>query len=121
MEQMVMKGLKMKKPKTTKIFMGMGMLVEAVAEYRNDAGAIGYTYNYYINNLYKNENIKVLKINGIAPEEENVRNGSYPFSTYYYAVINKNEPEGSPARLLRDWLLTDLGQQVIESAGYIRK
>jgi phosphate transport system substrate-binding protein len=100
---------------------GMGRLVDAVAEYNNKAGAIGYTYYYYINNLYKNDNIKVLKVNGITPENENLISNKYPFSTNYYAVIRKNEPTDSPARILRGWLLTEEGQRLVEMAGYCRK
>jgi hypothetical protein len=59
MEQMVMQGKKMIKAKDTQVIGGMGELVESVAEYENGKASIGYTYYYYINNLYKNENIKV--------------------------------------------------------------
>ncbi|HHV51082.1 MAG TPA: hypothetical protein GXX54_05170, partial [Clostridiales bacterium] len=92
----------------------------AVAEYENGPASIGYTYNYYINNLYKNENIKVIKINGVSPTNENLISGAYAFSTSYYAVIRKNEPQESPARKLRDYLLTKEGQEIIAMAGYCK-
>jgi len=120
MEQMVMKGRPMKSPIEVTVHYGMGELVEAVAKYENGKASIGYTYYYYINNLYKNENIKVLKINGVSPSNENLISGDYPFSTSYYAVIRGNEPEDSPARKLRDFLVSPLGQEVIAMAGYCR-
>lgn len=120
MQQIVMKGRPLIKAIDTKIYMGMGGLVDAVAEYENGKASIGYTYYYYINNLYKNDQIKVLKINGITPENENLINNKYPFSTSYYAVMRKDEPDGSPARTLRDFLLTKTGQDMIQMAGYCR-
>jgi len=93
-------------------------LVEAVAEYSNGPASIGYTYYYYVKNLYINKNVKVLKINGISPENENLIDKSYPFTASYYAVMRGDEPENSPARRLRDFLLTSQGQELIRIAGY---
>lgn len=118
MEQMVMKGLRMTSPIKTRIISGMSGLIDAVAEYSNSKTAIGYTYYYYINNLYKSDKIKVLKIDGITPENENLISGKYPFSTNYFAVIRNNEPDNSPARKLQDWLTGEEGQRLVEMAGY---
>jgi len=124
MEQIVMKGRKMINPIEEDYHLvvhGMPDLVRAVAEYDNEKASIGYTYNYYINNLYKNDNIKVLKINGVAPDNTNIINEVYPFTTSYYGIIRKDEPENSYARTLRNFLLTDKGQDLIEMAGYCRR
>ncbi|MBP1592491.1 MAG: hypothetical protein ILP22_10655, partial [Oscillospiraceae bacterium] len=80
--------------------------------------AIGYTYNYYINNLYKSPDIKVIAVDGITPENENLVNNKYPFASAYYAVIRADEPENSEYRKLRDYMLTDEGQEIIRLAGY---
>jgi len=122
MEQMVMQGKKMLYPDTVRVIAlwGMGSLIDAVAEYENGPASIGYTYYYYINNLYKNENIKVIKVDGISPSNDNLISGAYPFSTSYYAVIRGDEPEDSPARKLRDYIVTPEGQAIIEMAGYCK-
>ena len=120
MEQMIMRGKKMMIPKEAYVIDMMGLLIEAVAEYENAKASIGYTYYYYINNLYKNENIKVLKIDGITPENQNLANETYPFTTNYYAVIRSDERAGSPAIKLRDFLVGDQGQRLVEMAGYCR-
>ena len=118
MEEMVMNGEPMVEPPTTFVALSMGELLEDVAEYDNSTAAIGYTYYYYINKLYINEDIKVIKIDGISPDNENLISGKYPFTNSYCAVIRSDEPEDSPYRALRDYLLTDEGQQIIEMAGY---
>jgi ABC-type phosphate transport system substrate-binding protein len=118
MEQLVMEGAPMLVPPSVMVVQGMGGLIERVAEYQNDASSIGYTYAYYLENLYHNENIKVLRIEGIAPSPQTYLDRSYPLTTAYYAVIRADEPKDSPARRLRDFLLTDTGQAIIEMAGY---
>lgn len=117
MEQLVMKDVRLMEPaKGYRIWTGMAELIEKVAEYENKENSIGYTYYYYINNLYKNENIKVLNINGISPDNENLINRSYPFTTAYYAVTVKGH-QGKMTQL-RDYLLTEEGQEIIKMAGY---
>ncbi len=118
MEEMVMRGRTMTAPIETQVSWGMGALIDAVAEYDNGPASIGYTYNYYINNLYKNDDIKVLAVDGVSPTDDTMKEESYPFTTTYDAVIRADEPADSPARALRDFLLTEKGQAVVGMAGY---
>ena len=118
MLSLVMQGTPMLPPEMVEIVTGMGMLVDTVAEYRNDSASIGYTYKFYIDALYKNENIKILRIDDISPEDENLRTGAYPFSTCYYGVIRGGEEELTGGRFL-DWMLSEEGQRCIVQAGYV--
>lgn len=118
MEELVMNGAPMADAPVAFVPQEMGILVERVAEYENESAAIGYTYYYYINNLYRNPDIKVLHIDGISPDNENLVSGAYPFTAAYYAVIRSDEPEDSVYRALRDYMLTDEGQEIIRMAGY---
>ena len=119
MEELVMNGEPMAEPVPAFLLtQEMSELVEKVAEYENNSSAIGYTYYYYINNLYKNPDIKVINIDGISPDNENLISGAYPFTTAYYAVIRSDEPDDSVYRKLRDYMLTDEGQEIIKLAGY---
>lgn len=118
MEELVMQGKPMKEAPVAFIAEDMGSLVELVAEYENETAAIGYTYYYYINNLYKNPDIKVIKIDGISPENENLVSGAYPFTASYDVVIRGDEPADSVYRNLRDYMLSDEGQEIIRLAGY---
>lgn len=118
MEQMVMKDKKlMDSPMALNIF-GMGELIECVAEYQNDSCSIGYTYYYYMSNLYKNPDIKMIEVNGISPDNENLKNGTYPFTVPYYEVIRGDEEAGSSACQIYDYMISDEGQDIIELAGY---
>ena len=118
MENLVMGGADMIDPIEVKIIEGMGMLVDAVAEYENETASLGYTYRYYIDTLYKNDNIKTISVDGIAPTNENIRSGSYPFTTSYYGVIREGDEEEIGGQFL-DWILSDEGQKCVAQAGYI--
>ncbi len=118
MENLVMGTDNMIDPIKVKVIEGMGTLVETVAEYENKTASIGYTYRYYIDTLYKNENIKTLAINGIAPTDDNIRSGKYPFTTCYYGVIRKGESNETGGKFLT-WILSDEGQKCVAQAGYI--
>ena len=96
----------------------MGLLVESVAEYKNDSASIGYSYKYYVDALYKNENIKILKIDGVSPDVKNLRTKSYPFTTCYYGVIRADD-QTRTGGLFLDWMLSEEGQRCIKQAGYI--
>lgn len=118
MENLVMGGADLIDPIEVKVVEGMGMLVDAVAEYKNETASIGYTYRYYIDNLYKNDKIKTISVEGIEPTDDNIRNGEYPFTTNYYAVVNKNS-DSAIAEQFREWILSEEGQKCVKQAGYI--
>ena len=118
MINMVMGDTPMIKAETVDVAMGMGMLVEMIAEYQNGPMSIGYTYKYYIDTLYKADDIKVLRIDGVAPSAENMRNLSYPLTTNYYGVIRGGE-EKMVGGLFLEWMISPEGQRCIEQAGYV--
>ena len=118
MEEMVMKGISMIKPPTEKVPIGMGMLIDAVAYYKNNTMSLGYTYKYYIDRLYTSPDIKILKVDGIMPSDENVRNNSYAFVTPYNAVIRSTDVDEVGGKFLQ-WILSDEGQACITQAGYV--
>ncbi|MBR7147689.1 MAG: substrate-binding domain-containing protein, partial [Firmicutes bacterium] len=51
---------------------GMGDLVEAVADYENSPGAIGYSYFYYVTDMWINEGVKLLSIDGEMPSVKSI-------------------------------------------------
>ena len=118
MEEWVMKGIPMTKPPTAELAMGMGMLIEVVAGYENSTMSLGYTYKYYVDRLYKSPDIKILKVNGIMPSDENVRNNKYAFIAPYNAVVRSTDVDEVGGRFL-NWMLSNEGQACISQAGYV--
>jgi len=118
MEEMVMDGIDMMEAPTAQVVAGMGRLVDVIAGYENGPESIGYTYKYYVDRLYTDPNIKILKINDIMPSDENVRNQSYPFIASYNAVIRSDDIDNVGGRFM-NWMLSNEGQECIMQAGYV--
>jgi phosphate transport system substrate-binding protein len=118
MENIVMNGRKMIPALSHTSYSTMGGLVEGVAEYDNGKASIGYSYKYFVDTIYKNDNVKIISVDGTAPSAENVRSGKYPFSTYYYGVIRDEDRAKTGGKFL-DWILSEEGQKCVKQAGYI--
>ncbi len=116
MEEMVMQGLKMSRVNDNYISDGMADAVQQVGNYNNGQNAIGYSYLYYVNALVESGGIKVLAIDGVAPTDENLQSGTYPFTVNYYSVYRKGD-ENTEAFV--NWLVSDAGQQAVRQAGYV--
>ena len=96
----------------------MSGIIDRVTDYQNRNSAIGFSYRYYLTGIMENPKVKVLKINGIAPTNENVRNGSYPIRTPIYAVTYEGNPNEN-VDILIDWVLGPQGQELLEKSGYV--
>lgn len=105
---------------TEKIIAEMGALVDAVAVYTNEEDAIGYSYFYYVTDMWKNDKVKLMAVDGVYPDKNTISDGSYPIQTAYYAVMRSDEPSDSNTRKLLEWILSEQGQQVAEEAGYVK-
>jgi len=116
---LVMKELpvKARTPKE-QVTLSMAGIIEYVSDYENGLNAIGYSYYYYANEMYYNENLKYLGINGIKPTYETIKDESYPILTAYYIVTRKNETNENVLKLKED-MLSKRGQEVATKAGYV--
>ncbi|GHV05329.1 phosphate ABC transporter substrate-binding protein [Campylobacterota bacterium] len=90
MENMVMKEAKLMPAHREVFTLSMGGMIEVVADYRNAANALCYSFRYYATYMHKSENIRLLEIDSIAPNMENISNGSYPFTQEFYLVSRKD-------------------------------
>ena len=97
----------------------MDMLIDELARYNNEGNALGYSVFYYANYMYQQPGLRFLQVDGVAPSDETIADGSYPLLNEYYVVIRADEPADSPARQLRDWILSDEGKAALVKAGYI--
>ena len=116
MEEMVMKGWNLSAAEANFISEGMSDLIAQIGNYDNARNALGYSYLYYVEGLYRSGSVKVLAVDGVAPEAENLRSGAYPFTVNYYAVYEKGN---ETAEQFASWLVSDEGQKCVAQAGYI--
>lgn len=104
-------------PETHKVS-GMDGLIDVVSDYQNHDNAIGYSFRYYVEKMKNNKNIKMLKLNGIAPTLENIRNKTYPITDNFYAITIKGR-ESEETKKFINWILSEQGQELIEKVGYV--
>ena len=119
MEKLVMGDLAMAEAPTEYLISSMGELMEAVRSYDNSADAIGYSVYYYANDMRMADGLKIISVDGVEPQDETIRSGKYPHTNAYYCVINAAEEEGSPARILYDWMVSPSGQKLVAEQGYV--
>lgn len=93
-------------------------IIDKVSDYKNKTNSIGFSFRYYMEGIIKNPNVKILKIDGIEPNIENIKKGNYPITSYLYAVSYKNNDNENVQKLL-DWVLSKEGQEIIEKTGYV--
>ena len=97
----------------------MGELIENLASYNNEGSALGYSVFYYASYMYAKPGLRFVAVDDVAPSDATIADQSYPLLNPFYVAIRADEPADSPARQLRDWLLTEAGTAVIAEAGYI--
>lgn len=94
-------------------------VIKTVASYQNKRSAIGYSFRYYATGMSGGtEGIKLLSLDGAAPDKENILSGAYPMTTSLYAITladNKNEN----VRPMLDWITGAQGQKIVEETGYV--
>lgn len=84
-----------------------------VEEIKKNPNAIGY-----VGMGYQDAAAKSLLVNGVEGNPDTVRDGSYPLSRLLYMYSN-----GVPADLAKaylDWILSDAGQAIVETEGFVR-
>ena len=116
---LVMKGLQIKIPTVKEsVELTMAGIVDYVADYENGIDAIGYSYYYYANEMYWNDGLKYLGINGVKPNYQTIQNETYPILTAYYIVTRKGETNENVLKL-KEAMLSKRGQVVAREAGYV--
>ncbi|MBQ6893485.1 MAG: substrate-binding domain-containing protein [Clostridia bacterium] len=113
----LMAGKKLIEPPTEDVIDGMGGIISKTSDYKNYKNAIGYSFRFYSTEMVKNNQIKLLSINGVAPTVENIENGTYPIASYFYAVTRSDASDNT--KQLLEWILSEQGQTIIEKVGYV--
>lgn len=83
-------------------------IVQFVSENSN---AIGYGGMAYTGNVFN------VRIDGIEPSDENVRNDTYPVTRYLHFFTTK--APGGVIKNFIDWVLSPEGQGIVRKTGYI--
>jgi phosphate transport system substrate-binding protein len=91
------------------------LLVDLISLYDADSNEKRKKYQSEIKSL--RNPIKLLLVNGIAPSEDNIRNGTYPFTVDLFAVTAGTS--NSHVEKLISWILSKEGQELVRQTGYV--
>lgn len=78
---------------------------------RNNDNAIGF------GGMGFNDGVVQIRIEGVYPSEQNIRNDTYPITRYLHFLLRKS-PSGNVKKFL-DWVLSAAGQNIIRNSGFI--
>jgi phosphate transport system substrate-binding protein len=112
-----MEGKEIIEAKTDERIYGMFGIITRVANYANYPNSIGFSFRFFTNEMVNNQQIKLLKINGIYPNTESIKNKSYPLTSDFYAVTLQDNKNPNVEKLL-EWIKSEQGQKLVEKTGY---
>ena len=118
-KKLVMKDVPMMEAPEEYVASEMGMLMSVVKSYDNSANAIGYSVYYYAHDMEMAQGLKLLKVDGVEPCRQTIRDETYPHLNAYYCVIAHDTPADSPIRYLYNFIMSEEGQRLIDSEGYV--
>ncbi|WP_019909865.1 PstS family phosphate ABC transporter substrate-binding protein [Paenibacillus sp. HW567] len=116
MLEKIMDGRKLMTPPQDDVMDVMSGIISQTADYRNFKNALGFSFLFYASEMNGNADIKLLEINGVKPDKEGIRSGTYPFTAEFYAVTaGSANPHVQP---FLDWMQSAEGQELVQKTGY---
>lgn len=97
-------------------FMGNEQMIR---DYDSFLGSsIGFSFRFYVEDIVEDGDVKMLALNGVYPNIENIKNGSYPIVDSFYAVYRSDNSNSNIPAVI-NWILSKEGQKMIEETGYV--
>ena len=118
MLEKIMDDIPVMKPRRENVPQEMGDMINEVAVYRNFPNAIGYSFLFFSTKMVKNNQIKLLSVNGVYPSRETIQDESYPFFESFYAIYADTGEKNENIEPFIKWILSGQGQELIQKTGY---
>ena len=118
MLSLVMGDTPMMEPVTGTVADTMNEIVDVISAFDSGENAIGYSYYYYANTMYLGENVKLIAVEGVKPNNTTIREGDYPLLTAYYAITREGDMTPETSALIQG-ILSERGQRAVQRAGYV--
>ena len=112
-----MEGQEIMTPPQDDIVGGMGGIISRAADYTNYNNAIGFSFRFYANEMVGNKGIRLLKINGIYPDSETIKDNTYPLASQFFAISLADNDNANVPKLL-EWITSEQGQYLVKKTGY---
>ena len=96
----------------------MAGIAEKVADYRNQSGAIGYSFRFFLTGMTADPEVDMLSVDGIYPDKATIRDGTYPLTVNLYCITVKGNKNENVNKML-EFILSEQGQTLVEESGYV--
>ncbi|AIQ48241.1 membrane protein [Paenibacillus sp. FSL R7-0273] len=117
MLQKIMQDRTLMQPPSEDVMGLMSGIISRTSNYRNYKNAIGFSFLYYASQMNSSDELKLLAIDGIEPNRENISSGAYPYTVNFYAVTT-GTPSPKQQEFL-DWIVSPEGQELVAKTGYV--
>lgn len=98
------------------VISGMDGIISSTANYKNYKNALGYSFLFYATEMVQNNQIRLLKVDGVYPSRNTIKSKEYPLSAEFYAVTAGSTNPNVDNFI--NWILGKQGQYLIEKTGY---
>lgn len=120
----IMGDVPLAKPLRNEYVDSMSGIVSKVAGYNNAEGAIGFSFRFFLQGMTlkgkRGTDVpKLLKIDGITPNDDNIRSDAYPFTTRLYAITLESNKKQVVQEFLQ-WMQSEEGQCLVQEVGYVK-
>ena len=92
-------------------------VVTGPVEYRNLPNAIGCATRHDCRALVEGGEARLLRVDGVAPTDEALESGAYPWTETLYAVRLKGNDNPNVVALL-EWIRSGQGAELIRRTGF---
>lgn len=101
----------------------IGAMAWVFREVTDNPGSICYSFNTYkeLQARVSDNEVPKISINGIFPNEKNVKNGTYPLISKVHVAIRSDLDRNSMAYKLYEWLQSEDAKSTIQECGFITK
>ena len=114
MQTLVMKGIEVHKDFKPQRFDSMSVIFE---ELETSPTGIAYSIYHYDRYMMFNPSTRVMAVDGVFPNAETIASGEYPL-VYEAVLVHRKNPGQKVENFVR-WLLSNEGQRLVRSVGYV--
>ena len=98
----------------------MGDVVEKVSDYDQGEYSIAYNMYTFTERQYMNEDVALLSVDGVPPDDGTIFDGTYPIVIYNYLYYDGNNARAVTfANHLYAYLMSADGRRMIGNSGYV--
>jgi hypothetical protein len=99
---------------------GMGFVIEQIADYDEGKYSVAYNMYTFTEKQYPSDEVVLLAVNGVLPDDDTIFDGTYPIVIYNYIYHDANNTAAAEfADNLYAFLMSDEGQRLISGSGYV--